>query len=59
MTGSRSQLRETELMLAIRVLKADEMYEVARTVFHDEMQDCDDVNNEVVGLVEYLSCSFL
>ena len=31
---------------------------MAWTVFHNEMQDCDDVNNEVVGVVEYLSCLF-
>ena len=46
-------------LLAICVVKADEMiYDMAWTVFHNEMQDCDDVNNEVVGLVEYLSCLF-
>ena len=45
-------------MWAICVVKADEMYDVAWTVFHNEMQDCDDVNNEVVRVVEYLSCLF-
>ena len=55
-TGNGAQLRETELLLAICVVKAVEMiYDMAWTVFHNEMQDRDDMNNEV-GLVEYLSC---